>query len=352
VDTSIGYPPAIPSRPPAQAPPPAVGLTWGGYVEAYRDEFGGWTALARELQLRAGQTTAIPNDVSKIETALQTLAARGQQPGGQYGEWMLEFFGLPTAVQRWVIWMGQSHSRFADLPEALRVEQLLLWNRPPVSESAAAAWVNVGLASALFRLGDLTRCGQHLAQASRGSARAGPFAAMEVGLLAAELAAAAGDLEQAEHLLGQVGIVHNETPPDPDNQSDRVAYHARLMGQRAEHLIYPRDREPTGEELARAQTLLGSIPGDTSLPYAQLRRCNGLAHCAAKLGDVAAGATLARQAVVHAGDAGLVRLRIAALRGLSAMVDEPESTEIRDRVAHLTRMLQDEDPVPPVAPAD
>ena len=48
------------------------------------------------------------------------------------------------------------------------------------------------------------------------------------------------------------------------------------------------------DELAQAQRLLGSIPDDTSLPYAQFRRCNGLAHCAAKLGDAVAGAALER----------------------------------------------------------
>ncbi|MEO8552108.1 MAG: hypothetical protein ABI678_19155, partial [Kofleriaceae bacterium] len=119
-------------------------LTWGEYIKTWTEDRGGWTPLANELIDRAA-ATEVPQDVQSVERGLRRLATRGHKPGGQYGRWMLRYFGFVAQVDELVKWMGQYHTRFADLPCGFRLEHLTLWNRPPIAESRLAAWIHVGI---------------------------------------------------------------------------------------------------------------------------------------------------------------------------------------------------------------
>ena len=97
--------------------------------------------------------------------------------------------------------MGQYHSPFADLPTGLRRQQLLRWDRPPVSESPAAAWVHIGLASVAHRMKQEAEVARRLEHA-RPEVRAS--AVQVLGRLPAEIAAPfAGTVVERRVALGQ-----------------------------------------------------------------------------------------------------------------------------------------------------
>ena len=120
----------MPGHESGQAPDTPPGLTWEAYVDHFVAQVGGWTALADELIRRAPPDAEVPSDLLSVEKGLRRLARRDHRPGGQYGRWMLRFFGVPPSVEDWTRWLAQYHSRFADLPTSLRLEQLRLWDRP------------------------------------------------------------------------------------------------------------------------------------------------------------------------------------------------------------------------------
>lgn len=70
------------------------GSSWGDLVHHWRAEHGGWAALAEELVRRAGDV-GLPKDLGSIQRGLRRLSERGQLEGGQYGRWMLRYFGVP-----------------------------------------------------------------------------------------------------------------------------------------------------------------------------------------------------------------------------------------------------------------
>ncbi len=154
-----------------------VAFTWADYIARWVTDRGGWLALADELIHRAGDRIEIVQDPQTVERGLRRLARRDHRPGGQYGRWMLRFFGFTTPVEEWLKWMGQYHTRFADLPCALRLEQLVLWNRPPIAESPLACWLHVGIASAQLTRLDLAACEHALQHAERLAPKAGAAAA-------------------------------------------------------------------------------------------------------------------------------------------------------------------------------
>lgn len=123
-------------------------MTWGDYVERWVAEHGSWVALADTLIHRARPAIEIADDPLTVERGLRRLARRHHKPGGQYGRWMLRYFGVTRSVEQWLRWLGAYHTRFTDLPSSLRLEQLALWNRPPIAESALACWIHLGLAHA------------------------------------------------------------------------------------------------------------------------------------------------------------------------------------------------------------
>jgi len=326
----------MPGHDPGQSPP--VGLSWAAYLDHFVAEHGSWTALADELVHRAANAVETPMDLQTIEKGLRRLAGREHKPGGQYGRWMLRFFGVPPAIGDWARWLAQYHSRFADLPTSLRLEQLRLWDRPPTSESPVAAWIHVGLASVLHRMGDLDACRRHLSLAHHGAQRAGSAAMMEVSLLGARIATDDGKRAEAALLLDAVEAL---LPADGVTHEDRLCYRARLLGQRAYHLTKPLPGQPPALEEARA--LFESLEEDPTVPFACFRRSNGLAYCTWKLGDSQEGARLARLAAEYAGDGGFVRFRVMALNMLSQMVAPDEGRSINERAARLAKQLEDED---------
>ncbi|MBL8916513.1 MAG: hypothetical protein JNM17_37785 [Archangium sp.] len=146
--------------------PPPHGCTWERYVETLVAEHGGLTALTQLLIRRAGRTTELPEDPGSIERALRRLRSRGNEPGGQYGRWLLKHFGVPVPLEQTARWMGQYHSRFADLPRSLRESQLWLWDRPPIAESACAGWIQLGLASIALERGQFSLAAERLERAA------------------------------------------------------------------------------------------------------------------------------------------------------------------------------------------
>jgi hypothetical protein len=310
-----------------------VGLTWTTYVERLVDDAGGWIALAEELARRAAGLAEVPDDLQSIEKGLRRLARRAHQPGGQYGRWLLRLFGVPEDLERWARWLAQYHSRFADLPTSLRLEQLRLWDRPPFSESRLAAWVHVGLAAVHLRRRDVELGRQRLALARDTAARAGAAAIAEVALLDAYVAMNDGDRAGSAGWLDRAAA----SLADVADPVDAACLRARLIGQRAYALT-----SAASPDVAGARALFEAL-APSPLPFVAFRRDNGLAYCAWQLGDRAAGVALARRAADHAGDGGFVRFRILALNLLARMLDEPEASEVRARSARLAASIEDED---------
>lgn len=315
-----------------------TGLTWERYVEHFVAELGGWSALADALLHRLADTPDAPGDLQSVEKGLRRLARREHRSGGQYGRWMLRCFGVPGSVEDWARRLAQYHSRFADLPTSLRLEQLRLWDRPPVSESRVAAWIHVGLASVLHRMADLDECRRRLRLAQAGAERAGAAARIEIDLLAARMATDEGRRDQAEQRFDAVETLLADAAL---TREDRLCYHARVVGQRAFHLTRP--LPGAREDIAAALALFRGIEEDPSLPFVCFRRSAGLAYCTFKLGDVDEGARLARAAAEFAADGGFVRFRIMALNLLSRMVPAAEARDINARAARLAQQLEDED---------
>lgn len=319
-------------------PRPPVGFDWGAYVLAFVEEHGGWAALCDELSRRAVGMEDFPSDPQVLEKGLRRLAKRANKTGGQYGRWMIRHFGVPSSLAHWAEWMGQLHSRFSDLPSSLRWEQLSLWDRPPLTESRIAAWIHVGMASVLLRMQQDEDALRRLGMAERGAEQAGVGCCMEVALLRAKLLTDEGRRSDAEALFDKVA---NWLDDNALSDADRRSYHARLVGQRAYHLTRPTEGYP--EDLKGALRLFESIADEPFLPFVAFRKCNGLAYCHWKLGDVAQGKAWARLAEQHAGDGGFVRFRIMALNLLARMLTDEEAAKTRARAERLAQLLEDED---------
>src|SRR5205807_7244762 len=91
------------------------------------------------------------DDVANIERALRRLRGRGQRDGGVWGQRLVRRFGVQRAVTERVRWMGLYHSPFNDLPLSLCLDQLRLWDRPPIAETRARVWIELGYASCALR---------------------------------------------------------------------------------------------------------------------------------------------------------------------------------------------------------
>jgi hypothetical protein len=316
-----------------------VGLTWRMYVERLAERAGGWTALAEELVRVVGERAELPEDLLSIEKGLRRLARRGNQPGGQYGRWLLRHLGVPEDIERWARWLSQYHRRFADLPLTLRLEQLRLWDRPPFAESRLAAWTHVGLASVHLRRREDAVARLRLERARECAARAGAAAVAEVALLDAYVATNDGDRAAAD---AHLDTAERAIAGDDLESDDRACLRARLLGQRAYHLTSPVPGATA--DVVGAQRLFEAITGGLDLPFVAFRRDNGLAYCAWKQGDRARGLALARTAAEHAGDGGFVRFRVLALNLIARMTeDADEARTVRDRAARLARSIEDEE---------
>ena len=317
------------------------GAGWGALLEAHVADFGGYAALADELVHRLASVADAPRERQTVEKGLRRLAGRGSKAGGQYGRWVLRYFGVPTTTQRWLAWLGQYHSRFADLPTSLRLEQLRLWERPPVSESPQLVWIHLGFASVWMRSQEPERAWARLEQAQRLAPRVGGAAALEASLLHARLlvererAAAHAELERAGALLDTEQL----------SDAERACYRARLEGQRAYLHLHPESGEGAGLEAALA--CAQAIPADTGLPFVDFRRAELLAYCARERAHFEQARALAAEAAEHAADAGLVRFRVMALKLLASIWqrggDEAQHARVLAHAQRLARRLEDEE---------
>ena len=316
---------------------PPIGYAWDDLVEAWRDRSGGWTALAEELVRRASAGVELPPDLGSIEKGLRRLAGRGHEGGGQYGRWLLRYFGVPEPIASWARWMGQYHRRFADLPVSLRRRQLELWDRPPLSESAHGAWIDLGMASVGMRVGDRGLVDARVQRAARRVEAAGIAACLEHALLCARLSSddadevrAAASLDGAESLLADPSL----------GAEDAACYRARVLDARAFRALRPHD-DP--RSIDRGRALYESIPTGTEIPFVDFRRDLGLAYCAYRGAERAHAVELALRAAEHAADGGFVRLRVMAFNLASRAADGEQAERLRARADRLSRQLEDED---------
>lgn len=313
-------------------------FTWGQYVLGLRDQFGGWTDLVNALQEWArGRDGAVASaDPGTVEKGLRRLADRGQAPGDKYGRLLLRAFGLPASIQHWSRVMGQYHSRVSDLPVALRAEQLLRWNRPPISETPAAAWVHVALASVAHREHRFDDARVEWEKARRvGKAEA--TAKLEVAVFGARLASDLGDLDLERALVGEAERLLD----DPAVTAEDVAcYRARLVDQRAFRL--GRSWRTDLERVRDALALYDALPAAGVPPFAAFRREQGRGWCLWRLGDHTSALAASRAALAHAGDGGFVRLRVLALELQADILGvSPESQRLRERAQSLRAALGD-----------
>jgi len=313
-------------------------FTWAEYVGRWATDHGGWTQLADALIRRAGDAVEIAQDPQTVERGLRRLARRAHQSGGQYGRWMLRFFGLLSPVEDLVKWMGQYHTRFSDLPAGLRLEHLTLWNRPPVAESPSACWLLAGIAHVHASRADLAACDHTLQLAERLAPRAGTAAEIEVGLVRAQLETDAGDRSAAQHRIRQLEHQLEDGALQP---ADDRAYRARLQHLRAVHHTRPFAGELV--DLREAHALYAAIDEHPYVPFVSARKYAGLAYCAWQLGDLGEAVRLAERAVEHAGDGGLVRMRVMALNMLSRTLHGERAASVNERARRMAMLLEDED---------
>ncbi len=308
-----------------------LGCTWQRYLDELAREHGGWGALTHILMRRAGPSVGLPEDPGTIERGLRRLKSRGNAPGGQYGSWLLRYFGVPQPLEDTARWMGQYHSRFADLPLSLRESQLLLWDRPPIAESPAACWIHLGLASIAMRRQDHDGAQLRLSQADTATQ---PDAQVEAMLLRARIAMDRGSRANAEKTLTQAHT-HIESLPAG---VDRDCYHARWADQRAYHFTHA---GPV-PQLAEAARCYRSVNPHSQAAFALFRREHGLAYCHWRLGQHARAVGHARAAVEHAGDAGLLRFRAMALQ-LLARIEPDHASRLLDRASRIAAELEHAD---------
>jgi hypothetical protein len=308
-----------------------VALTWEEYIARWVKDLGGWTQLANALLDRAGDALEISQDPGTIERGLRRLATRGHKPGGQYGRWMLRYFGFASPVEELVKWMGQFHTRFADLPTGIRFDHLRLWNRPPVSESRAAAWIELGCAHVLAARGETAACHDALVRAERAAPRAGPAAELELALVQLRVQPAR---EPYPALLARLDAAALSV-------ADDRAYRAQLHDQWAQ--LYSRAQPGEAVDLAEAEAHYAAIVDEPYIPFVAYRKCVGLAYCAWQRGDHGAAVRLAELAVEHAGDAGLLRMRVTALNMLTRVLSGDAATATNQRARRIATVLEDED---------
>jgi len=281
---------------PGQEPgQPPAGLTWGELVAGLVEEHGTLTAVAWKL-IEHG------DDVASIERALRRVRGRGQLDGGVWGQRLLRAFGVPTSIEARLRWMGLYQSPFNDLPLALCLDQLRLWDRPPISESRARTWLHLGHASCALRQQEFAVAETQLANAH--AALAGldatyDSARIEQLLASAYVASRRGG--EVDALLDRVVL------PATLTTADRACFEARLVDQRA-YQLNKRHDDPAG-----ALAMYEALPAVDVHPFASYRRDAGRAWGHYRAGNLARAIELAHCACEYAGDGGYTRLRAMGL---------------------------------------
>jgi tetratricopeptide (TPR) repeat protein len=292
-----------------------AGFSWGDYLAALVEEHGTLTAVAWKLVEHG-------DDVANIERGLRRLRSKESGDGGTWGRRLLRQLGLPRPIEARLRWMGLYHSPFNDLPLPLCLDQLRLWDRPPVAESRARVWLHLGFASTALRRRDFAAAGLHLDDAARASPP--PDAQLEIALSRAYLLSRVGgdgesELERAARLLGEA----------PLDEVDRACFTARHV----DHRAYKLNRARRHDE---AFALYQSLPAEDRHPFASYRRDAGLAYGHLQRGERDRALACARRACDHAGDGGYTRLRVMALILLSRL--EPADPILQRAEAIATRL--------------
>lgn len=309
----------------AAAPP--LSFTWSDLVERLAAERGSLSALARSLQEAAPRGAALSDDPATIERGLRRLRGRGSLEADKYGRLLLRVFGMPETVADWARRLGQYHSPLSDLPVPLRRDQLRLWDRPPISASPLAAWIHIGLASVARREQQPADMHHRLALAGLVSRHAPPAAELERLLFVARLS------DDPDAVLDETATRLEEAALSED---ERACYTARLLDQRA----YRAARAPGGG-IDAAAALYARIPAGGP-PFAAFRRAHGLAWCAYRRKQADAALALAREAEMHAGDGGLLRMRWMALTMQAhILAPGPEADALWVRAERIARTLAD-----------
>ena len=311
--------------------------SWQDTVDQLAMERGGLAELSRHLIDVAPASSKLSDDPQTVERGLRRLRGRGNGDGGRYGRLLLRCFGLPGAMLAWARELGQYHSRSSDLPLERRLDQLRRWDCPPMTDSAAAIWIQIGLASVAFRLGDAEAAEQRLTLARPLQKRAEPAARLELDLLEARFAFDDSRPEETRRHLD--AITDNLADADLDGDA-RACYTARLHDQRAYTLSRGWRQHP--EHLERALALYDAIPLDHAPPFAAFRRAHGRAWCLWRLGRRDDALTAAEEACTHTGDGGFIRFRIMSLTLMAHILGQGQRREaLCRRAAQMAHRLGD-----------
>ncbi len=306
-----------------------AGLSWAAYVDWLASESGSLAAAAERLSAHHGHR----DDVGSIERALRRLRQREHGDGGKWGLRALVLFGLPGAAEARLRWLGAYHSRFTDLPVPVCEDLVRLWDRPPLNQSRAArAWLPLAQASVALRRADEALAATCLARVRAQLASAPPDAQVELLLIEAYLASRAAPASVEALLAAVAGPLARVT-----DDETRACLAARWVDQRAYAL---HRRSPP--DYAASTALYEAQPPSDAPPFVLCRRAAGLAFVRWKLGHPDEAASLAREAVRHAGDGGHVRLRAMALTMLARVSQGPAADEARQRAAAIATRLDDE----------
>jgi hypothetical protein len=324
----------MPQRPPpGQNPGQGAPFDWGAYVAGLVEAHGSLAAAAERLATARGYRES----AESVERGLRRLRARGGLPGGAWGRRALAVFGLPSGVEARVRWMGQYHTRFTDLPRSLCLELLRSWDRPPVSDSPARVWIQLGLTGVSLRVRAREQAADHLSQAILAAPRAPAAARAELALVRAYVDDRAAPEAAAGHLVEAAGLLE-----DPSLEpADRACLRARWVDQRAYRLNKPRRGEAADHEAALA--LYASLPARDAPPFALCRRENGMGWSQLMLGRREAAVAHARASIQHAGDGGSLRLRGMALNLLARALGGDEGEAARRRALAIAARLEDEE---------
>lgn len=312
----------------AQSP---VGYTWADYVESLVAEHGTLAAVAWKLVERG-----LAEDATSVERALRRLRGRGQQDGGLIGQRLLRVFGVPVTMEAQARWMGTYHSPFGDLPVRLCLDQLRLWERPPLSESRARVWILLGLAGVALR----RRAFDDAKTLLEGAAALAdsPAARIEHHLATSYLLTRLdADAERAEaasrpHLEDARSIL--DAAREELDAADAACFQARLI----DHEAFDANRRG---DSARALALYRSLPTEDVHPFASYRRDAGLAFGLHRQGARDEALRLALRACEHAGDGGYVRLRVMGLLMLARIQGAPDNAGTLARAAAIAKRLED-----------
>ena len=310
-----------------EAPP---GLSWGDVIAALIETHGTLTAVAWRLIEHADG-----DDVASVERALRRLRTRGQHTGGVWGQRVLRVFGVPAAFVERVRWMGLYHSPFNDLPVALCLDQLRLWDRPPIADSRARSWLYLGRASCALRTRRLDDAELHLARARdvlAAPAADDTAARLELALVEGFVASRRGTRDAVATALERARALLSTPTLSPH---DRACFAAR----HADQLAYQLNRDGAHQA---ALALYEALPAADHHPFASYRRDAGRAFGCFRLGRTAEAHALAQRACDHAGDGGYVRLRAMGLL-LLATIEGAAGDASRARARAIALRLGDDE---------